>query len=800
VIEPPSKQLRETLLRLKICSPADFRRCKRRVRRLARDLPAFDFVWIDALLQARRITPFQARILESGRAEQLCVGPCLLLERLGQGEASSTYLARQRESNERCVVKVLEPPAESLPSSRSALEELTHQLAGWSHPSLVAPHAVVEEGKSLVLQSRYVPGPHLGELLIRRGRFPATVVIEIARQLADGLAELEARGAVHGDLSLSNVRLTSAGAVVLVDAGVRPAVHPELIIQAHRHPARYDGIAPERIGTGNRATVASDMYAFGCLLWHLLAGRPPFTTGDPLGKLASHQTRPIPDVREWAPDTPAALAETILALTRQDAGERPASFRELRESWGPPRRAGRKHLARFQATFETEAPGAGLAAAGSGWSWTFLVALLFVFSGAALALVDRGAGTSLLRLPGQLGKTLGLPVRDADASPNSPAKGADETDAAQARRRGKPDGAIQLAGGVRPARAALPSPDPLGVVRLQPGVEYEAESITSVGPLVIQGSSESPATIVVTSRPVQLDARELTLQNVRFHWDPIPGAPQKTPLGALVLVQSQELTIVDCEFVVRPPGQQANRRVAGRVFSVAWRRLDPIDRSAGRVSVHGSVFVGGDGAIHSVSTPRSLDMSNCLLLGGSGALVSIATDIPAGREFPISLRNVTLRGAEALLRLRIPDDSRKFGRVALVADDSVMHLEGANAALFQIIGEQSPDVFPRLITMTGQGSLADADVRVARWLHKGSPKADPFEPQTIEVEGVAATPFQFVGPATARPADSAIDPSSYQAPRTGRPPGIVSAELDGKPAAVVPASASEDAGPVLLER
>jgi hypothetical protein len=68
VMEPPSKQLRETLLRLKICSVRDFRRAKRRVRRLARDLPAFDFVWIDALLQARRLTPFQARLLESGRA------------------------------------------------------------------------------------------------------------------------------------------------------------------------------------------------------------------------------------------------------------------------------------------------------------------------------------------------------------------------------------------------------------------------------------------------------------------------------------------------------------------------------------------------------------------------------------------------------------------------------------------------------------------------------------------------------------------------------------------------------------
>ena len=69
MIEPPSKPLRETLLRLRICTAADFRRAKRRVRRLARDLPAFDFIWIDALLNLRRLTPFQARLLETNKVD-----------------------------------------------------------------------------------------------------------------------------------------------------------------------------------------------------------------------------------------------------------------------------------------------------------------------------------------------------------------------------------------------------------------------------------------------------------------------------------------------------------------------------------------------------------------------------------------------------------------------------------------------------------------------------------------------------------------------------------------------------------
>jgi len=193
VKEPPSKQLRETLLRLKICSARDFRRSKRRVRRLARDLPAFDFVWIDALVQARRLTPYQARLLESGPAERLCIGPCLLLDLLGRGERSTTYLARQIDRSERCVLKVLDLPAESSDAVLRAVTELSQRLSEFSHPSVVGPQTSLEHGGRLLVISRYVPGPHLGELLVRRGRFPAGAVLEIARQLIDGLAELEAR-------------------------------------------------------------------------------------------------------------------------------------------------------------------------------------------------------------------------------------------------------------------------------------------------------------------------------------------------------------------------------------------------------------------------------------------------------------------------------------------------------------------------------------------------------------------------------------------------------------------------------
>src|ERR1700685_1351633 len=296
VSSPP---LRDSLVRLNLCQDRDFKRCRRLVRRMARGIPAFDFVWIDALLQSGALTPFQAKMLETSSPEQLRLGPCILLDRLGRGESSETYLATPANSTGTLALKRLRLPAETVDVAWENLQTLAERLPGFDHPAAIGPHAV-DRGEGdrseaeILLFSRHVDGPNCRELLIRRGRFPVEVVVEIARQLASALSALESRACLHGQIRLTNVRLTAAGLAVLVDAGVGGALNAGLCLRGDVSPETYDGTAPELIGTGSLRTAASDIYAFGCLLWHLLAGRAPFPTGDPLGKLAAHQSRAIP--------------------------------------------------------------------------------------------------------------------------------------------------------------------------------------------------------------------------------------------------------------------------------------------------------------------------------------------------------------------------------------------------------------------------------------------------------------------------------------------------------------------------
>ncbi|MFQ5733636.1 MAG: protein kinase, partial [Planctomycetaceae bacterium] len=344
MIEPPSKKLQQQLEALHLCGRGDLRSCRGRVRRLARDLPAFDSVWIDALLQNRNITPFQARLLDSPHAERLAVGPCVLVDRLGRGPHSTTYIARPRNGDERCVLKVVREIVCPAAAALEQLQSLVERSKTVRNVHVVVPNRVVLHEDRPVLLSRFAAGQPLTGLLIRRGRFPASIVAEIGRQLVDGSAALESAGLIHGDVTLWNARLLPSGDIVLVDAGVMPIVQSDVAVRADVGPERYDGIAPERIATGDRATASSDMYALGCLLWQLAAGRPPFPTGDPLAKLAQHQTREVADVREWAPDTPEPLARSIAAMTAFDAADRPESFAVLAGKWGASRPAGRRRL------------------------------------------------------------------------------------------------------------------------------------------------------------------------------------------------------------------------------------------------------------------------------------------------------------------------------------------------------------------------------------------------------------------------------------------------------------------------
>ncbi len=763
-MEPLSPHLSRLMADLRLCTPADLRACRGRVRRLARDVPAFDFVWIDALLQAGKLTPFQARILESNAPRALQVGPCVLLDQLGEGPQGATFLARPRERDDLYVLKLVKQSEERLAESGRQVGELLHRMGEFRHPAIVFPHSSPQSDGQLILISRYVGGPNLAELLVRRGRFPAPIVQSLARRMLEGLGQLHSARCVHGDIRLPNIRLTPTGRPVLVDACINPAVSPSLTIHAGWPPERYDGVAPELIGTGQQPSPLSDLYAVGCLLYELLAGRPPFPTGDPLAKLAAHQTRLIGDVRTWAPETPASLAELILKLTRRSPVDRPQSAADAIALLGKVGRGQQKQLKAFRSQF-------------SGFDRVLplqrspqpigvlpvVAACLFAISGASLALLDQGARTELLRI------AAGVPERIRTAIPETTL-----TTALSGLGQGgspgpttpPPDTPARLAEKLQP----LPLPGPDGVIRLTTAGPYEAAEISAVGPILLEAAAGIEAEIVIRNRPLTLWADQVSLRGVTLRADASHsnGRPDSMAFRSLIKVHAQVVTVDSCRFRGLPVEPLAAK--SSPWTAIAWSLLDEQDRSGGELSVRDSLFEQVSVA-RARQCPMVVQIENTLLLNAESVVTLPLPD--SSRSVQLQLSHVTSRQSGPLVRVPWGDPLARPGFIDVRAVDCIFDLRtDVPTALFELVSDAPPASWQDVLTLTGEGSVTRAGVVIAGLKSAEAGEAVPLETDGLRIEGIVTGPFEFTGPATtAAPVDSTVSVSGVPR-RSSEPPGI----------------------------
>lgn len=756
MIEPPSNRLLKTLLDYRLCTKRDLRRCRRHVRRLARDLPAFDSVWIDALLQVRKLTPFQAKLLESDAPERLCVGPCVLLNRLGPSGRSGTYLARHRERDQRCTLKLIDSQPESIAVGLANLEQLVERLSGPVHPSIAAPTKALCDADQLIVMSRYVPGLHLGELLVRRGRFPAVVVSDIAAQLIDALAWLEERKCVHGNLQLANVRLTDQGVLVLVECGLRPAVSPELTIHAGLSPECCDGVAPELIGTSRRATSDSDIYALGCLLWQLLAGRPPFPAGEALTKLALHQTREIEDVREKAPDTPAALAEAIRTFTAHDPRGRPPSFRAIRDQWKHSRRSARRRLKQFRTMFNTGVSRIPTVASAneSNRQLALLALLLVVLGAASLALqYDRGQMSSYVA---KFSTRWEAAFTTPDANVNQ----------------GPDEGPIDIGPGVPLVEGIhefqhLPAADSEGVIELSSNGPFLWEQLSGVGPLTIRGSEGYRPVIVSMGRSSSVVAEKVILENLHFvgahhpngNSDENPARHTPRSSEAMLDVRSQDLFVRDCSF----RATQSRGLQAEPVSALAWQTFDATDQSGGRIDLRNCLFHSTQTVIAAGTVPRHVLAENCLVLGGH-SFAQLSAPPKAGHKLRLSLRGLTLRSANSLLCVQQARNHHgPQGPIFISLEKSLIDLAPIHSALILASGANEPTDWRPRIEIIGDGhTLVSRNSRDVAWVDTTEGISGTLESKGVVIEGIIAGRYQFNGKLSARPSDAGL--RSYDSP------------------------------------
>ncbi|HET7225978.1 MAG TPA: protein kinase [Candidatus Eisenbacteria bacterium] len=216
-----------------------------------------------------------------------------IVRRLGQGGMGVVYLAHDEKLDRPVALKLLPPHLLDEPAERARLLGEARAASALNHPGICVIHAIEDAGELPCIVMEYVEGETLGDRM-RAGPLPVTTALDWALQLADALAEAHRRGLVHRDIKSDNVMITPAGRAKLMDFGlarIRDAGSPSRTVSTSGTLAY---MAPEQFKDG-AIDARADVYAFGVLLYEMLAGRRPFPDQSPAATMyAVLNTEPEP--------------------------------------------------------------------------------------------------------------------------------------------------------------------------------------------------------------------------------------------------------------------------------------------------------------------------------------------------------------------------------------------------------------------------------------------------------------------------------------------------------------------------
>ena len=250
-------------------------------------------------------------------ADEVIAGRYRLEKRLGAGGMSEVWSAFDLDLDRRVAVKLLAPNAD-----RARFEREARSAAALAHPNICALYGYGEtEGRPFMVLE-YLPGGSLEERLTPGRPLPDDETRRIAVDIAAGLAHAHQRGLVHRDLKPSNVLFDAEGRAKIADFGIARLGEPSGLTELGTVLGTATTISPEQ-AAGEPATPASDVYAFGVILYRLLTGRLPFEAEDALVLAAMHRDVPPPPLARFRADAPAALESIAMAALAKSPADRP---------------------------------------------------------------------------------------------------------------------------------------------------------------------------------------------------------------------------------------------------------------------------------------------------------------------------------------------------------------------------------------------------------------------------------------------------------------------------------------------
>jgi serine/threonine-protein kinase len=292
------------------------------------------------LLRRGWLTPFQLNKLAAGRADQLLLGPYVLLGLIGEGGMGKVFKAEHRRLKRLAALKVIKPEYLTAPGALTSFQREAEAAARLDHPNIVRIYDANEADGTHFIAMEYIDGTDLAHLVKKRGRLSVAAACNYARQVALGLEHAHTRGLIHRDIKPSNLLLAGeTGVVKILDLGIARLTRPDGTGQTTNAAGLVVGtpdfVAPEQARNPCDVDFRADLYSLGCSLYYFLIGRPPFQGVSSVETLLQHVLDEPPTVEELRSDLPPGLSGVVQKLMAKRVQDRFSTAAEVVAALGP---------------------------------------------------------------------------------------------------------------------------------------------------------------------------------------------------------------------------------------------------------------------------------------------------------------------------------------------------------------------------------------------------------------------------------------------------------------------------------
>ena len=261
------------------------------------------------------------------------VGRHQLIARLGQGGMGQVFAAHDAGLDRTVAIKFVSVVNAAMVERFLAEARVT---ARCTHPNIVGVHEIGRHGDAPYLVLEYLAGPSLAKLVRGGERLPVARVIAIMTAVARALACAHSHGIVHRDLTPSNVVVLPDGTVKVLDFGIaayasaRAGAEDETAARPGEVAGTLRYMAPEQVA-GHDVDGRADLWAFGVVLYELLAGVRPYDHLDEAALRAEllDPARPTPSITTHRADLPPALVQVVARCLEKTRARRVGSADEL---------------------------------------------------------------------------------------------------------------------------------------------------------------------------------------------------------------------------------------------------------------------------------------------------------------------------------------------------------------------------------------------------------------------------------------------------------------------------------------